>query len=158
VAEIYAVKAIEKDKDKEGKEAEPLEGTSETFAFNAADVISAECVIGDKVPTEPCAATLQLSTDGTTWLDASRKGFGYLQPAKTYRVAWALSEFETASSPQMVSAELSGGWEQMRIKFTGCEGLTYSAHSALGTKPPEKKKEDHSKSKAADPHSHAVKK
>jgi hypothetical protein len=119
------------------------EVTTPNFEFNAADVISAECTLGDKVPGVPVGATLELSIDGTKWQSVSAKAFGYLVPGRTYRLAWDLAEYEVNAHPAIVTGDQFGGWKQVRIKFLGDASLSISAYSALGAK--EVPKDDHSK-------------
>jgi hypothetical protein len=128
--------------------SEPGE-TTPAYLFNGADVISAECEVGDTVPADVCAAVLELSVDGTTFYTGGHKSFGYLQPGKTYRVAWNLADFETTSAPAQLCG-LEGGWKQVRIRFTGGPVESITAHSALGAvSPPADQK------KTAGEHKHA---
>jgi hypothetical protein len=107
------------------------EVTTDPFEFNAADVITAECTVGDAAPAD-CSATLELTTDGQDWTTASRKSF-HSAPAAgaSYSVAWLLSEFAT------------GGFKGARVKLKGGAGMSVAVESALdaGKYEPEQKKE-----------------
>jgi hypothetical protein len=107
--------------------------TTDAFEFNAADVITAECTVGDAAPAD-CSATLELTTDGTDWTSASRKSFHSAPaPGASYSAAWLLSEFAT------------GGFKGFRVKLKGGQGMSVSVESALDAKKyePEKKEAKH---------------
>jgi hypothetical protein len=128
--------------------------TTPSFEFIPADVISAECTVGDKLPVGPVGVSLELSTDNLTFHPVESKSFGYLVPEKTYRVGWALSLYETQVFPSVVSDTLSGGWKNVRLKFIGDASLSISAHSALDA--PESKAAESTKKPAAGQPAHGA--
>jgi hypothetical protein len=121
---LYEEKAPAKDEKEKGKKEEKPtiasgEVTTDPFEFNPADVITAECTIGDPPPAE-ASATLELTTDAQAWTPASRKAFHSAPaPEAKYSVAWVLSEFAT------------GGWKGGRVKLKGGAGMSVSVESAL---------------------------
>jgi hypothetical protein len=96
--------------------------TSSGTAFTSGLVVECSCVNGVAGLVTPCKVKLQLSIDGTNYVDIDSRWFG-LQPSQTYWQTFRLADYTGAQqlkgSDQIQRANAAGTvqWADFKIVF-----------------------------------------
>jgi hypothetical protein len=115
---------------------------SSAFAWGLDAVIQAHCVIPGVAPTNACAATLLLSSDGNTYVAAATRLFDLTSPSSlSFALAeWADKKFNQAITWYDSSGNLTPGggtrtftplWTSWKLRFAGNIGAAVTV-SAVG--------------------------